>query len=349
MGRQDRTRLQVHLTDELVSVLRVPADAPEASLPPAPQRTVALTAREAERAIEQLRRRYRALPALVQDHVDGGVRLLPAIAPAPLRRTGPGPASDDHVTDPRPAAGLDARLDADDIDLEALLDADAAELLELGTDADRPDPTALAELPAADRGLVVIGGNVGAASVLPELLRTLPAALDAPVIVHLVHADWGRRALLRRLRSCSVLPVEELRSEQELRSGVVYLAPPVGQIARLRARDGRWFPVVAPAPEQPGLRYVDALLEDATALAGARTVAVALSGVRADGTAGARWASAAGGTVLVQDPATVSVRGTATILAEQGIADRAAAPHELGPRIGDALRYRATQLARRSR
>lgn len=347
MGRHDRIRLQVHLTDELVSVLRVPADAPEGSLPPDAQRSVTLSAREAERAVEQLRREHRALPALVQDHVDGGVRVLPALAPQPTghRTSADRPASDrtHRVIDTDPV------LDPDRIDLDALLDADAAELLGLGPAADRPDPAAIADLPAGHRGLVVVGGNVGASSALTELLSRLPAALDAPVVVHLVHADWGRRPLLRRLRATSVLPVEELRTDHALRPGVVYLAPPVGEVARLHARDGRWVPVITTAPERAGLRHVDLLLEDAAALAGARTVAVALSGVRDDGVAGARWVSAAGGTVLVQDAATVSVRGAATALAEQGIADRAVVPDELGARIGDALRYRAAQLARRAR
>jgi signal transduction histidine kinase/chemotaxis response regulator CheB len=77
-------------------------------------------------------------------------------------------------------------------------------------------------------------------------------------------------------------------------------------------------------------RPLDVLLSSVAGSFGARAVAVVLTGMGKDGSAGARAVHAAGGTVLVQDEETADEPAMPRAAAETGAADRILPLHEIG-------------------
>jgi two-component system chemotaxis response regulator CheB len=160
--------------------------------------------------------------------------------------------------------------------------------------------------------IVVIGVSTGGPSALEAMLPKLPGNFRVPVMIvqHMPKLFTG--ALAQRLdRSCA-LRVREAYEGAELRAGTIWLAPgdahmeaeaAIGSTrgARVRLHQQRSLNHCKPS--------VDYLFSSAARLYGAGTLAVVMTGMGADGLAGARRVYEAGGAVLTQDAATSAVWG----------------------------------------
>ncbi len=154
----------------------------------------------------------------------------------------------------------------------------------------RLEPTASGVPP-----VLVVHGDVGSSASLRQLLSELPGLLQATVVVSYAHAGWARRLTLSVLRRSSVLPVEELQGRTELRPGVVYLAPPLGQAATLEVQAGSL--VAIEGPSEPTLKAAaDQLLSSAGGAI--PTTAVLLEGIAPAPVDGLRAIRVGGGQVV---------------------------------------------------
>lgn len=150
------------------------------------------------------------------------------------------------------------------------------------------------------RDVVIIGASAGGFPALRLLLAGLPAGLPASVLV-VVHTRAGTAVRLPDvLARFGPLPAAYAVSGQRLTPGLVTVAPPgqhlvitAGEVLRLHR--GPLVHSCRPA--------IDPLLRSAADVCGNRVTAVVLSGLQRDGANGAAAVSAAGGSVLVQDPA----------------------------------------------
>ena len=147
--------------------------------------------------------------------------------------------------------------------------------------------------------LVVVGASAGGIEALSVLVATLPAGFAAPVVVA-QHLDPARPSHLGEiLGRRSALPVRVVTDRERLAPGVVYVVPADRHVevaaghVRVRPDGG---PGAAPS--------IDRLLRSAAAAYGEGLIAVVLTGAGADGASGAHAVRLAGGTVVVQDPAT---------------------------------------------
>ena len=151
-----------------------------------------------------------------------------------------------------------------------------------------------------ERDVVIIGASAGGIPALRLLLAGLPAGLPASVLV-VVHASAAAAARLPGvLARFGPLPAANAVPGQRLTRGLVTVAPPDqhlvitgGEVLRLHR--GPLVHRTRPA--------IDPLLHSAADGYGERVTAVILSGQLRDGADGAAAVSAAGGRVLVQDPA----------------------------------------------
>lgn len=148
--------------------------------------------------------------------------------------------------------------------------------------------------------MVVIGASAGGIRALAEVLGGLSPGLHASVLVVVHGSPTTSRRLPEVLARFGQLPAAYAVSGQRLTPGLVTIAPPgqhlvltFGDVLRLH----RGPPVHRTRPA------VDPLLHSAARVCGDRVVAVVLSGRLRDGADGAAAVAAAGGTVLVQDPA----------------------------------------------
>lgn len=172
--------------------------------------------------------------------------------------------------------------------------------------------------------IVASQGGFGACrAIAGALTEDFPAAL-----VYLQHrAPSATSALTALLRRSTAMPVVDAAPGLPLEAGSFYVAPARG---RLRVVDGR-FEIGDPDSVDacPG----NELLRSVAAGYGERAIAVVLTGRLNDGAAGAAAIKAAGGRVLVQDPASADAASMPAAVLATGCFDLVLEPR----RIAEAL------------
>jgi two-component system chemotaxis response regulator CheB len=185
----------------------------------------------------------------------------------------------------------------------------------------------------ASEALVVVGASAGGVEALCAMAAGLPADLPAAVLVVLHVPRGAPSALPQILNRCGPLPASHALDGELLRVGHTYVAPADRHLIVL---DGRIR--LSRGPVENGYRpAIDPLFRSAARAAGARTIAVVLSGARDDGTAGAASVADHGGRVLVQDPADALHSSMPRSVLDRIGAIRACPATELGAIIGEMV------------
>jgi len=151
---------------------------------------------------------------------------------------------------------------------------------------------------ALRREIVVIGASAGGLDTVTALLRQFPPDIEAAffVVCHLMPNVRGHIA--DAINAAGPLVAKEAEDGEDIRSGMVYVAPAdrhllvkLGCIRVTRGpRENRWRPAIDPLFRSAAVAY------------GPRAIAVVLSGMLDDGTAGLVAIKRCGGTAIVQDP-----------------------------------------------
>jgi two-component system chemotaxis response regulator CheB len=145
---------------------------------------------------------------------------------------------------------------------------------------------------------VVVGGSAGAIGVLGELLPSLPASCQVPVIV-VVHLPPRRASLLPQLFAARCqLPVREPDDKEPIGRGI-WFAP---ADYHLLVDAGRRFALSIDEPIKFSRPSIDVLFESAAQVYGAGLLGVVLTGANDDGASGACAIRKLGGVLAVQDP-----------------------------------------------
>lgn len=153
--------------------------------------------------------------------------------------------------------------------------------------------------------VLAVGGSAGSLTPLLSLVRGLPEDFAAAVLVT-THLGEARNSRLPELLSRrSHLPAGWAQDGEPLRAAQVYVAPPG---FHLLASNGAVLLSKGPRinRHRPS---VDALFASVASVAGPTGVALVLSGALDDGAVGVALVAAAGGEVLVQDPASAEFSG----------------------------------------
>lgn len=163
---------------------------------------------------------------------------------------------------------------------------------------------------ATEKGteLVLIGTSTGGPPALQAVLSKIPDGFPCPILV-VQHMPAGFTAsLAERLNRLCVLPVKEAEDGEEVEASHVYLAP-AGRHMKLRRCGGKLRIVLDTLPEEALHRpSVDALFESAAA-SGSNCLAIVLTGMGKDGSAGAKAIKRSGGRVIVEAEETSIVFG----------------------------------------
>jgi two-component system, chemotaxis family, protein-glutamate methylesterase/glutaminase len=177
--------------------------------------------------------------------------------------------------------------------------------------------------PAARVDAVVIGTSTGGPDALTKMVGALPTDLPVPVLVVQHMPPMFTRLLAERLHRLGGLPVREAAHGDLVTPGTVYVAPGNRhlQVARVA---GQVRVVLGDGPPQNSCRpAADVLFCSAVDVYGGRTLAVVLTGMGHDGLRGAGAVRAAGGQVLVQDPATALINSMPGSVLDAGLAQAA--------------------------
>lgn len=172
--------------------------------------------------------------------------------------------------------------------------------------------------------LVVLGISTGG----PQALRHLVPALggDFPVPIAIVlHMPLGYTEMYaRRLDAISTLDVREAREGDELRAGVVLVAPAGMHLTIVR--DGGILRAhlddrLAATQHRPS---VDVLFQSAADVLGARVLGVVMTGMGTDGLLGAAHIKAQGGRIVTEAESSCVVYGMPRAVVEASLSDRSA-------------------------
>jgi two-component system, chemotaxis family, protein-glutamate methylesterase/glutaminase len=172
---------------------------------------------------------------------------------------------------------------------------------------ERPESTSeeRAERAPEPSALLVLGASAGGVQALCEVVRALPARLDAAVFAVLHVSPYGRSAMPAILSRSGPLTAVHPADGEAIRPGRIYVAPP-----DLHMLVERGTVRLSRAASENGFRpSVDVLFRSAARSYGARVVAVVLTGNLDDGTAGLAAVKRHGGVAVVQDPAEADYPG----------------------------------------
>ncbi len=181
--------------------------------------------------------------------------------------------------------------------------------------------------------LVVMGASAGGIEALSLFVATLPESFSAPIVIaqHIdpnvtSHLD---QILARRAR----LPVRAATADNpvHLEDGVIYVVPANSDV---EITDDVVH--LVPGAGQRAMPSIDRLLTSAAHAYGERVIAVILTGSGSDGAVGAREIKAAGGAVLIENPATASYPSMPASLAPTTV-DLVVDLARIGPLIVDLI------------
>jgi two-component system, chemotaxis family, protein-glutamate methylesterase/glutaminase len=153
--------------------------------------------------------------------------------------------------------------------------------------------------------VVGIAASAGGVEALRLIVGALAADFPAAICVTLHIPATGRSLLAPILDRDSALHAVAAEDGMPLRAGVIYVAPSDRHLLV-----GRGAVRLSRGPKENGMRpAADPMFRSLAAAWGAKAIAVVLSGALDDGAAGAVVVTAAGGTVVVQDPSDALVPG----------------------------------------
>ena len=184
---------------------------------------------------------------------------------------------------------------------------------------------------APDTQLVVIGASAGGIEAVSRVVASLPPDFPAPIVIA-QHLDPRRPSHLREILARQTpLPVRTVTEKASLEDGVVYVVPSNRHVEltdhELRLRQ----------PTDGGIApSVDVLLESASKAFGAGLIAVILTGSGSDGSVGARHVKLAGGTVVIENPATAMFPSMPSSI-PPSLVDATAELDGIGPLLHDFL------------
>lgn len=169
---------------------------------------------------------------------------------------------------------------------------------------------------------VLIGCSTGGPKALASLLPDLAARVEAPIVVVQHMPAEFTRSLAENLARQTAVTVVEAQDGQPLESRTVYIAPGGKHLLLRRDAHSRLVTGTNDQPPEQGCRpSANVLFRSAAAVLGSSAVAVVLTGMGNDGTAGLGPLKRAGGYVVAQDEATSVVWGMPCSAIEAGLVD----------------------------
>lgn len=168
----------------------------------------------------------------------------------------------------------------------------------------------LRPMPVTPPRVLLIGSSTGGPQALNSLLPQLDGVIQrAPILITQHMPPTFTAVLAEHLARVAKRPVREAIDGEEINAGVIYLARG-GKHMKVARRNGT---VVIAIEDGPLVNFckpaVDPLFASAAEVWGNKVLALVLTGMGADGLAGAKSVVAAGGSVVAQDEATSVVWG----------------------------------------
>ena len=183
-------------------------------------------------------------------------------------------------------------------------------------------PARAASVHLSDYRLLAIGASTGGPVALQKVLTTLPARFPLPVLVVQHMPGTFTHTFADRLDQICRLKVKEAQNGDEIRPGVVYIAPGGKQML---VQGNNPHHQILIKESEPNLNYKPCVDVTFASIAGCYrddVLAVVLTGMGADGCKGAGRLKQGGATIWAQDEASCVVYGMPQAVVNAGLADQ---------------------------
>jgi two-component system chemotaxis response regulator CheB len=168
---------------------------------------------------------------------------------------------------------------------------------------------------------IVIAVSTGGPRALAALLPDLCLRVNVPILLVQHMGEGFTSSLAAQLARQTGRPVREARDGEPIQNGHIYVGPG-GKHLTLRCAAGRLLTGVTEQPPEIHCRpSADVLFRTAAAALGGDVIALVLTGMGCDGTAGLAVLKRAGAYVIVQDEATSVVWGMPGSAVRAGLVD----------------------------
>lgn len=148
---------------------------------------------------------------------------------------------------------------------------------------------------------IVIGTSYGGLEALKVILPQLGEGFPLPVIIVLHIGDHNNDIFIDYMNSACALEVKEAESNEPIRPGVIYFAPPN---YHLLVENDFTFSLSTDERINFSRPSIDVLFESAAWAYSATLIGIILTGANSDGAIGLRTIKNLGGLTLVQNPCT---------------------------------------------
>jgi len=169
--------------------------------------------------------------------------------------------------------------------------------------------------------IVAIGTSTGGPLALQNVLTGLPESFSKPIVMIQHMPATFTPAFAKRLDQICKVSVKEAENGDELKPGLALLAPG-GKQMLIEIRSGK--AIIRIIESEPGLTYkpsVDVTFRSINNVFPAKTLAIVLTGMGADGREGARTLKSQGSEIWAQDEESCVVYGMPAAIVDAGLAD----------------------------
>ena len=181
--------------------------------------------------------------------------------------------------------------------------------------------------------VLAIGASTGGPNALTELISQLPGNLGVPVLIVQHMPPLFTQLLAERLDCSSALSVREGFDGAVVRPGEVWLAPGGYHMTVMRKGTEIILKTNQNAPEHSCRPAVDVLFRSVAEVYGSNALALVLTGMGRDGTAGCQSLDKCGAEILVQDESSSVVWGMPRSVVEAGVAGAVLSLKDIAPAI----------------
>jgi two-component system chemotaxis response regulator CheB len=169
--------------------------------------------------------------------------------------------------------------------------------------------------------LVVIGASTGGPASISQILKELPAGLNAAIVIVQHMPPVFTSTFADRLNKISSLAVSEVKHFETAKNGHVYVAPGDRDLEIIKSSSDGSYGII---PVMPDGKYqytpsVDRLFKTAAKSVGSALLGVVLTGMGNDGSCGAQAINDNKGRLLVESEETAVVNGMPLSVIETGI------------------------------
>jgi two-component system chemotaxis response regulator CheB len=202
---------------------------------------------------------------------------------------------------------------------------------------ERSVPLAVTQVAVRAAAVVVIGISTGGPQGLKLVIPRFPPGFPVPIVI-VLHMPVGYTEIYaRRLNEECQLEVSEARAGDEIRAGRVLLAPAGRHLSFRRLGERVYVHLDVRPLDTPHRPSVDVLFQSAAEVYGSSTLGVVMTGMGADGRAGAASIKAAGGRVITESEESCVVYGMPRSVVEAGLSDVSVHIDRMADAIVEAL------------